>query len=110
MITPCGLYQFNRMSFGLAAAPQAFHEVVQMIEAGLVDKNPDLSKSILMYFDDAIVGGTSFEDLMAKLELFISQIEELGLRIGLKKCRIGSRELVWLGHRISERGIRPDID
>ena len=110
MITPCGLYQFNRMSFGLAAAPQAFHEVVQMIEAGLVDKNPDLSKSILMYFDDAIVGGTSFEDLMAKLELFINQIEELGLRIGPKKCRIGARELVWLGHRISERGIRPDID
>ena len=76
----------------------------------MFEKNPQLAKSILMYFDDAILGGTSFEDLMAKLELFISQIEELGLRIGPKKCKIGCRELVWLGHRISERGIRPDED
>ena len=110
MITPLGLYAFNRMSFGLAAAPQAFHAVVQLIEKGLFEKNPELSKSILMYFDDAILGGTSFEDLIAKLELFITQIEELGLRIGPKKCKIGCRELTWLGHRISERGIRPDQD
>ena len=82
MITSLELFAFNCMSFRLAAAPQAFHAVVQLIEKGLFEKNPELLKSILMYFDDAILEGTSFEDLMAKLELFITQIEELGLRIG----------------------------
>lgn len=63
-----------------------------------------------MYFDDCIIGAYDFPDLTTKLELFISEIEKLGLRISPKKYRVGMREFVWLGHRISEKGIRPDMD
>ena len=110
MITPLGLFKFNRMSFGLTSAPQAFHQVVTMIEKNLFEKDKELSKAILLYFDDCIIPGTSFEDLKQKLDLFLKTITELGLKVNPAKCEIGSRELKWLGHTVSEKGIRPDQD
>ena len=110
MITPLGLYKFNRMSFGLTSAPQAFHQVVTLIEKQMYTENPDLARSILLYFDDCIIGATSFADLKKKLTLFLKQIADLGLKINPAKCEIGLRCLKWLGHTVSEKGIQPDKD
>ena len=110
MITPDGLFNFKRMSFGLCGAPAAFHQVVQMIERGLLEKDPELSKSILLYFDDIIVGAHNFDDLFAKLNLLIEELRQLGLRIGPRKCKIGMRSLTWLGHNVNESGIQPSQD
>ena len=110
MITPIGLYAFNRMSFGLCSAPQCFHQVVTLIENALLARDKDLSKSILSYFDDSIIGAYSVEDLMKKLEHFLIVIQELGLKINPAKCHVGRRHLKWLGHYVSETGISPDKD
>ena len=108
VITPLGLYRFNRMTFGFCNAPQTFHQVVQMLEKSMLEKDPTMAQTILLYFDDAILGGHSFEELLTKLDLFLSTVEELGLKIQPKKCTIGAKELKWLGHTITEEGIQPD--
>ena len=110
VITPLGLFRFNRMTFGFCNAPQTFHQVVQLLEKGMFEKNPILAKTILLYFDDAILGGHDFDALLAKIELFLECVEELGLRIQPRKCSIGTNELKWLGHTISSEGIKPDPD
>jgi hypothetical protein len=110
MITPLGLYKFNRMSFGLTSAPQAFHQVVTLIEKQMYAEDPELSQAILLYFDDCIIGATSFADLKNKLDLFLTQIKRLGLKVNPAKCEIGLRRLKWLGHTVSEKGIQPDKD
>ena len=110
VITPLGLYRFNRMTFGFCNAPQTFHQVVQMLEKSMLEKDPTMAQTILLYFDDAILGGHSFEELLAKLELFLSTVEELGLKIQPKKCTIGAKQLKWLGHTITKDGIQPDPD
>ena len=110
VITPLGLFKFNRMSFGLSGAPQAFHEVVQLIEKGLFECDPQLARTILMYFDDAVMGGHTFQEMMDKVVAFLTQVEKLGLRVQPKKCQIGAKELKWLGHQISESGVKPDGD
>ena len=110
VITPLGLYRFNRMTFGFCNAPQTFHQVVQILEKSMMEKDPVMAQTILLYFDDAILGGHSFEELLLKLELFLETVEELGLRIQPRKCTIGAKQLKWLGHTISEEGIQPDPD
>ena len=45
MISPLGLFEYNKMSFGLSNAPQHFQELVQLIEKGILEKDGDLSKS-----------------------------------------------------------------
>ena len=110
VITPLGLYRFNRMTFGFCNAPQTFHEVVQLLEKGMMEKDPMVAQTILLYFDDAILGGHTFEELLEKIDLFLQCVEELGLKIQPKKCIIGAKELKWIGHTISADGIRPDPD
>ena len=73
------------MSFGLTSAPQAFHQVVTLIEKNMFTSDPDLASSILLYFNNCIIGATSFPDLKRKLDLFLTQIEKLGLKVNPAK-------------------------
>ena len=73
-------------------------------------EDPDLARSILLYFDDCIIGATSFADLKKKLGLFLQQITKLWLKVNPAKCEIGLRCLKWLGHTVSEKGIQPNKD
>ena len=62
--TPEGLFRFKKLPFGLSQAPMHFHSIVQLIERGLAERDADLARSILMYFDDCIIGAHNFEDFV----------------------------------------------
>ena len=108
--TEFGLFRFKKMSFGLSAAPAAFHLVVQAMEAGLMERDADLASFILSYFDDILIGGETYERMRDRLHLLLDQLKLMGLRINPKKCRIGDREVKYLGVLVSPDGIRPDPD
>ena len=110
MISPKGLHSFNRMTFGFKSAPQAFHELVQMIEKTMSENNPDLAKTILLYFDDCLIPAETFEEMVTKLELFLTAIEKIGLKVQPRKCVFCKQRVKWLGHIITEEGIQPDPD
>lgn len=110
LITPLGLYKFTKMSFGLAAAPAAFHAVVQLIEKKCKEIDPEAAERILLYFDDCLITATTFEELQKSVEVFIQAIEAVGMKLNLAKCQIGARSVIWLGHRITETGVYPDQD
>ena len=110
MISPKGLHYFNKMSFGLKGAPQAFHQIVQMIEQAMHDRDPELAKTILLYFDDCLIAAETFEELIAKLDLFLQTIQKIGLKVQPRKCLFCVQRVKWLGHVITEGGIQPDPD
>ena len=110
IITPLGLYKFIRMSFGLKAAPAAFHMVVKKIEEVMERRDPEVAESILLYFDDALIIAESFEELQRKMEVFLNALEEVGMKIQPRKANFGQRCVKWLGHEITEEGIFPDRD
>ena len=110
IITPLGLYKFIRMSFGLKAAPAAFHMVVKKIEEVMERRDPEVAESILLYFDDALIIAESFEELQRKMEVFLNALEEVGMKIQPRKANFGQRRVKWLGHEITEEGIFPDRD
>ena len=109
VITPYGLFKFRRMGFGLAAAPQAFHQVVQALEETLEAENPDQTNAfVLAYFDDLLCAGEDFRSLYDKLHALLSVIRDMGLRINPSKCNVASKNTRYLGHLVTEHGIEPD--
>jgi len=94
------VYQFKRLPFGLASAPEAYQRVMSIVCEGLT--------GVLNYFDDVVVYGSTPEEHWHNLRAMLDTLRAYGLRLNAKKCVMGVSELKFLGHIISVDGIRPD--
>jgi hypothetical protein len=59
----------------------------------------------LIYLDDVIVLGRSFEDMVTNLIKVYDRLLAAGLRLKTKKCHLFYKKVVYLGHLISETGM-----
>ncbi len=100
--TPFGLYQFNRMPFGLCNAPGTFQRLMERI---LGDQH---FQSLLLYLDDVVVFSSSFEQHLSRLKLVLSRFRECGLKVKWSKCSLFQRQVSYLGHVISAEGVATD--
>ena len=101
-ITPFGLYQWKRMPMGLCNAPGAFQRLMELVLHGLT------YDIVLVYIDDIIVFGRTFEEHLKHLELVLAKVEEANLKISPSKCRLFQKSIKFLGHIISQEGIQTD--
>jgi hypothetical protein len=62
----------------------------------------------LIYLDDVIVLGSSFEDMVTNLRKVYDRLLTAGLKLKAKKCHLFCKKVVYLGHIISEAGIATD--
>ena len=101
-MTKYGLYEWNVMPFGLTNAPSTFQRMMDIILAGLK------WKCCLVYLDDVNVYSGDFDQHLRDLEDVFERLSETGLKLNWKKCRFCSESLIYLGHRITSKGILPD--
>ena len=101
--THCGLYEFNRMPFGLCNAPATFQRLMQVVLAGLVEWD-----CCFVYIDDILVASKSFEEHLHHLQLVFDCLRKADLRLKSTKCLFLCEEVPYLGYVISKHGIRPD--
>ena len=101
-ITPLGLYKWKRLPMGLASAPGAFKNLMELIFAGL---SYEVS---LVYLDDVIVFGRNFEEHLKRLELVFQRLSEKRLKIKGSKCNFLQKRVRLFGHIISESGVEVD--
>lgn len=101
-VTPLGLYQFERMPFGLCNAPATFQRLMQRC---LGDQVNDF---LLIYLDDVIVFSPSFASHLGHLEQVFQRLQTHGLKLQPQKCRLFQREVRYLGHVVSHRGVATD--
>ena len=100
--TRSGLYEFRVMPFGLKGAPAIFERLMETVLAGL---QWDIC---LIYLDDVIVLGRSFEDMVTNLKKVYDRLLAAGLKLKAKKCHLFCKTVVYLGHVISKAGIATD--
>ena len=100
--TPGGHYEFNVMPFGLTNAPTTFQRLMKCVLAGLTHTQ------CLIYFDDIIVFGTTFEDHLSHLEQVLTKLGEAGLWLKPSKCHFALPQVQYLGYLISKDGVQPD--
>ena len=100
--TPFGLFEFNRMPFGLCNAPGTFQRLMERIFG-------DQSfQTLLLYLDDVVIYASSFEQHLRRLELVLGRLRAHHLKLKLSKCHFFAREVRYLGHVISARGVATD--
>ena len=97
-----GLYEFQRMPFGLCNAPATFQRVMQSVLAGLE------WKCCYVYIDDILVASSTFEEHLEHLRAVLLRLRKAGLRLKPKKCKLLQKEVFFLGHILSQEGIKPD--
>lgn len=99
-VTRQGLFEFNVMPFGLCNASATFERLKETVLSGLQ------WQVCLIYFDDVIVYGKTFEEMLHNLELVFEKLRAAGLKlIKARKCTLFSKQVKYLGHVISEKGV-----
>lgn len=90
------------MPFGLCNAPATFERVMEQILGEL------LYKVCLVYLDDIIIFGKSFEEMLLNCRMIFRRLKEINLKVNPKKCVFFNKEIKYLGHVISAEGITTD--
>ncbi len=101
-ITHSGLYEFLVMPFGLCNAPATFQRLMEVVLHGLV------RKVCLVYLDDILIIGRSFEEHLMNLRQVFNRLRDAGLCLKPSKCQLARTQVVYLGHVISREGIAAD--
>ncbi len=92
-----GLYQFNRLPFGVASAPAIFQEIMEKILQGI--------PGVVVYFDDILVTGKNEAEHLKSLTQVLDQLKHYGLRLKRSKCKFLAPSVDYLGYRIDREGL-----
>lgn len=101
-ITPQGRYRFLRLPFGLSSAPEIFHSVFNKIFGDI--------PGVKIYIDDILITGKTESEHNERLKMVLSRAKEMGVRFNKQKCKIGLKEVRFMGHIFSEEGVKIDAD
>lgn len=100
IITPFGLFDFERMTFGLRNAAQTFQRFMNHVVFQGLD-------FLFNYVDDTLIASNSEEEHSMHLETVFKRLNQYGVTINLAKCDLGKPEVDFLGYCVSNEGIRP---
>lgn len=98
-ITRYGLFQHDRMGFGLCNAPAVFQRAMMLVLRGLT------YKEVLAYLDDVIILGKSFEDHLHNLKEVFQRFKDFNLKLKPKKCHFFQHEVPFLGKVVNKDGV-----
>ena len=89
--THLGLFQFKVMPFGLCNAPATFERLMDRVLQGL------RWSRCLVYLDDIISFGTTFDDALDNLTLLFERLRSYGLQLKSTKCHLFQTSVPFFG-------------
>lgn len=98
-VTPFGRFCFNRLPFGISSAPEIFQRTMTSILEGL--------EGVVCHMDDILIHGPTQESHDSRVREVLRRLQEAGLTLN-DKCEFSKRQIKFLGHIISEKGIEAD--
>ena len=90
------------MPFGLCNALATFQRLMNNVLAGLAQTK------CLVYLDDVLVIGPSFNEHLANLREVFTRLSHAGLKLKPTKCKLVQRRVEFLGYVVSTEGISAD--
>lgn len=97
-----GLYQYNRLCFGIKSAPGIFQQTMDTMLAGLA--------GTVSYLDDLIVVAKTEAEHKQNLANVLNRLKEWGFHVKTEKCELYLPQIKYLGFIVDKDGRRPDPD
>lgn len=102
IVTPWSAHRFIRMPFGAKNAPST---CARLLDVVLRDLRPHCC---INYFDDVIIPGSDFDDVLGKLDVVLKRLQQAGLTLNPAKCVMFQTEVTVLGRVLTPQGMQPD--
>jgi hypothetical protein len=87
---------------GLLGCPASFQRLMETVVHNI--------SNVIVYIDDLLVHSASHKEHLATLGKVLQRLVQHNIKINLQKCIFGSKEVSYLGFRLTEEGIKPGID
>ena len=106
--TPLGRYRYLRMPFGISLAPEVFESTLQECLADL--------RGVKVIRDDILVVGYGATDAEAQSDhdrnvtRLLERARQVNLKLNKSKVKLRKTEVKFMGHVISNEGLKPDPD
>ena len=94
-----GLFQYNRLSFGISSAPGIFQRAMEELLRDI--------PGVFCYLDDVLITGATEAEHNERLRKVLSALQLAGLKLKLDKCIIAAPQVSYLGYLIDKDGIHP---
>ena len=93
-----GLFQYNRLPFGVSSAPGIFQRTMENLLQGI--------PQVIVRMDDIPISGKDDDNHIANLEAVLKKLSEAGLRLRKEKCFFMVSEVTYCGYEINGHGIK----
>jgi transposase InsO family protein len=100
--TKQGHWEYLRLPFGLKTAPATFQKMMNSVLSGLTGTR------CFVYLDDIVLYARSLAEHDVKLREVLDRLRTYKLKLQPEKCQFLRKEVNYLGHQITEAGVRPD--
>lgn len=97
--THLGLFQFNRLPYGISTAPAIHQRAMDRILRDV--------PNVLCYQDDIFITGKNYQDHQQSLQTVLQRLQDHGLRVNKDKCSFLQSSIIYLGHKIDREGLHP---
>ena len=97
--TTKGLFQYQRLTFGVSSAPAIFQRTMDSLLQDL--------PRVVVYLDDVLVTGVSEENHLENLNCVLERLEAAGVTLKESKCVFLAPSVEYLGHVIDKDGLHP---
>lgn len=98
--TPIGRYRCLRLHFGIKSAPEIYQRSM--------DKMLNDIDGAFLIIDDVLIAAKNMDEHDQILHKVIDRATEYNLKLNLNKCFIRQSQVKYMGHILSEDGLKPD--
>lgn len=95
--THVGVFNVNRLMFGIKTAPNIWQRYMDSIIAGL--------DGTAVFFDDIIVQGRTLEEAKDRTMMVLQRLKENNLHVNRNKSKFFQQSVSYLGHVIDSNGL-----
>ena len=94
-----GLFQYQRLPFGISSAPAIFQRTMESLLTDI--------QGVIIYLDDVLITGRTDQEHLQSLETVLAKINDAGLLLKNEKCVFMTESVIYLGHIIDAQGLHP---
>ncbi|XP_078524946.1 uncharacterized protein LOC144798040 [Lissotriton helveticus] len=98
-VSPIGMFQFQRMPFGLASAASFFHRIMESVLQGIKDE--------VTFQDDILKAVRDIQEHDGVLQTVLDRVDKAGIVVNIEMCVLAYTSMKYLGHVISEKVVEP---